>query len=71
MHFGWVPTVAETPKQLERNHKMVNDHFNNLVDIYLKYTKLTKAQIKQFMNDDNCYLNAEECLKYGLIDEII
>lgn len=71
LHFGNVTTNAQTIKQLERNQKMINEHFNNLVDIYSKYTKLTKAQIKQFMSDDNCYLNAEECLKYGLIDEIV
>ena len=71
LHFGNAWLNSETPKQLERNNKMLQEHFNNLVDIYAKHTKLTKTQIKQFMNDDKCYLNADECLKYGLIDEII
>lgn len=71
LHFGNAWSNAETPKQLERNNKMLNEHFDNLVDIYTKYTKLTKSQIKSFMNDDKCFLNASECLKYGLVDEII
>lgn len=57
--------------------ELIKDDFRNMMasmtklkSIYLKYTKLTAKQINELLTRD-IYLNAKECLKYGLVDEII
>lgn len=71
LHYGTVYTVNQTPTQNARYSKLTNEHFDNLVDIYVKNTKISKKEIEKLMSDDYCFLNANDCLKYGLIDEII
>ena len=71
MHFGETGAVVETPKQQMRENKRIKEHFNCVMDIYKNHTKLDTKKIEEFMNDDLCYLNAKECLKYGLCDEIV
>jgi ATP-dependent protease ClpP protease subunit len=38
--------------------------------IYSKYTKIPKKKLDEILDHD-LWLSAEECLKYGLVDEII
>lgn len=70
IHYGSDNTYAETPLQMKRSAKRVNDGFQWVIDHYAKYTKLTKSKIKEMIRDDHCYLNPQQCLKYGLCDEI-
>ena len=39
-------------------------------DIYGKYTKVPMEKIDELLKHD-IYWKAEECLKYGLVDEIL
>jgi ATP-dependent Clp protease protease subunit len=39
-------------------------------DIYLSHTKFTEEELDKLLNHD-IYLNAEQCLEKGLVDEII
>lgn len=71
LHYGTVYTVNQTPTQNARYSKFTNEHFNDLVDIYVKNTNMSRKEIEKLMSDDYCFLNAQECLKHGLIDEII
>lgn len=71
MHYGQTFMNPTTPLQVDRESKNAKIHFNNIVDIYQKHSKLSPSQIKEFMKDDSMYLTAQECLKYGLIDEIV
>lgn len=71
LHYGTVYAVNQTPTQVARYNKLTDEHFNNLVDIYVKHTKMNRKEIEKLMSDDYCFLNAQECLKNGLIDEII
>lgn len=71
MHLGSSGTTVTTLKQIERNVKYISEHFNNIIDIYKKHTKMSEKDIRKNLEDDDYYLNAFECLKYGLVDEII
>lgn len=41
----------------------------NLINIYLKHTNLKRSELDQLLSRDK-YLDAQTCLKYGLIDVI-
>ena len=58
------------------NYEQIRDDFHNtekmmtqIVDIYVKHTKLTKKKIQEILKHDINW-DACECLKNGLIDEI-
>ena len=38
--------------------------------IYSKYTKIPNEKIDEILDHD-LWLNADECLEYGLVDEIV
>ena len=40
-------------------------------DVYLSHSKLNFITLKEILNYDNRWLNAESCLRYGLVDKII
>lgn len=71
MHYGTYPAVTHTPLQVERETRQAKNHFKNISDIYKNHTKLSLEKIEEFMSDDSKYLTPQECLKYGLIDEIV
>jgi ATP-dependent protease ClpP protease subunit len=71
MHFGQTGSRVETPKQQTRENKRVKEYFSYVVDVYKNHTKMDIKKIEEFMNDDLCYLNAKDCLKFGLCDEIV
>ena len=39
-------------------------------DIYLKHTRIPKEKLNKILEHD-LWMNAKECLEYGLVDEII
>jgi len=43
---------------------------NTIYDIYKKYTKVPKKKLKEILKHD-LWFDAETCLKYGMVDEII
>lgn len=71
MHLGCQGDDVSTFKQIERVSKAWQEHFENIVDVYKKHTKMSEEQIRKELSDDSKFLNAEECIKYGLADEII
>ena len=70
-HLGQASIDPQTFEQLERGAKYINDHFSMIRAIYLKYTKMPKSKIDKVLNDDDYYMNAEECKKFGFCDETI
>lgn len=58
-------------------HENLKDEIKNseslmkvLTSIYLEYTKIPEKKLKDLMERD-LYFDAEDCVKFGLIDEII
>ena len=70
-HLGQASMAPQTFEQLERGIKNINEHFVTIKAIYEKHTKMPKKQLEKVLKDDDYFMNAEECLKYGFCDEII
>lgn len=71
MHLGECSKPAKTPLQLERIKKHLDEFFESTIQTYVTRTKMPEKEIRKQLSDDRYYLNAQECLKYGLCDEII
>lgn len=59
------------------NYEVVKEEYENMEllmtcikKIYLEKTKIPESDLIEILKHDT-YLNAEECLKYGLVDEIL
>ena len=70
-HLGQMGMTLSTVEQLERNAKRVAEHFGKIYSIYAAHTKLNKKQLDKVLKDDDYFMSADECLKYGFCDEII
>ena len=70
-HLGQAGMSPQTVEQLERGIKHISDHFNTIKGIYETYTKMPKKMLEKVLKDDDYFMNAEECKKYGFCDEII
>lgn len=70
-HLGQQGDTVTTFKQIERSNKKMVEHFENIVQMYKDNTKMPEKMIREVLLDDSFYMNAEECKKYGFVDEII
>ena len=61
--WGKFSEIEDEMKNLKKLTKMIKD-------VYLNNTKITKKQLDKMLKHD-LWLNAEEALEYGLVDEII
>jgi ATP-dependent Clp protease protease subunit len=64
---SWCGGTHENFKDEAKNLEMLSDKIQK---IYLEHTKFTKADLDEILKHD-IYLSAEECVKYGLVDEIL
>lgn len=48
----------------------LNKFMDTIINTYLEKTKINKDELNNILEHD-LWLNSEECLKYGLIDEVI
>ena len=71
MHLGTTESKSETFLQAARNYEYDKAHFSKIVDIYATHTKMKRKEIEKTLSDDCCYLDAKQCLKLGLCDEIV
>jgi ATP-dependent Clp protease protease subunit len=71
LHLGQQGDEVTTFEQISRTHKRWNEHFDNIVRMYKDNTKMEEKEIREILKDDGYFMNAEECKKYGLVDEII
>jgi ATP-dependent Clp endopeptidase proteolytic subunit ClpP len=69
--------IHQLSSSFEGKYNEFNDHKTNIdqfmemmKNIYLTYTKLDDDKIKELINKD-LWLNAEDALKYGFVDEIL
>lgn len=56
--------------KVEYRADWIKKHYQQLVDIYKQYTKLTEEDLKIARNGE-LWLQADECLKKGIVDKII
>lgn len=70
-HLGQAVIDPTTIEQLDRGVKHIRQHFNNIVEIYAKHTKLSKKTLEKILEDDDYHMNANDCKKNGFCDEII
>ena len=75
-HYARGSDYSATPTQIQRNADQFLRLQNNIKALYKKYCEPTahKEYIEKFfenMKDDNFYIPAEECIKYGLADKIL
>jgi len=61
--WGKFSQIEDEMKNLKKLMKMIKN-------VYLDNTKITKKQLDKILNHD-LWLNAEEALEYGLVDEIM
>jgi ATP-dependent Clp endopeptidase proteolytic subunit ClpP len=57
-------------KEMKDEMENVDNMMKTIRDVYLEYTKIPKKKLNEILDHD-LWLDAETCLKYGLVDEII
>ena len=61
--WGKYEEMKDDMKNCDRLMKMIND-------LYAEYTKIPKKKLNEILKHD-LWFDAEQCLEYGLVDEII
>ena len=69
-HYGGSVNDAGTPKQLIRQIKVSNFHFNNIKEAYLEFAKI--KNLDEILSDD-CFVfcGGDEIISNGLADNLI
>ena len=57
-------------KEMKYEMENVDNMMKTIREIYLEYTKIPKKKLNEILDRD-LWFDAETCLKYGLVDEII
>ena len=57
-------------KEMKDEIENVDNMMKTIREIYLEYTKIPKKKLNEILDHD-LWFDAETCLKYGLVDEII
>jgi len=57
-------------KEMKDEMENVDNMMKTIREIYLEYTKIPKKKLDEILDHD-LWFDAETCLKYGLVDEII
>lgn len=70
MHLGCAGDFCSTYEQLERSTNRTKWHFDRIVNMYVEHTKMNRRKVEKLLKDDNCYMDADTCLKNGICDEI-
>jgi ATP-dependent Clp endopeptidase proteolytic subunit ClpP len=64
---SWCGGTHENFKDEAKNLEMLSEKIQS---IYLEHTKFSKADLEELLKHD-IYLSSDECLKYGLVDEVL
>lgn len=73
VHFGSIFDTTSKPSEIEKTYQQNKDYAEQMQELYLKACKgkLSKAKLLELESDERGYLNAKQCVKYGLCDMII
>jgi ATP-dependent protease ClpP protease subunit len=69
IHYGITGSHETTPEQIERNYIQKHEGFKKIKRHYERYSNV--PNLEQLMNDDNGYIPAPKCIKWGLADKYI
>ncbi len=58
-----------TYEQFKDNRKLQDSLMDTMTNFYVKHSKLKKAEVSEMLKRDS-WMNASECLKKGLVDEL-
>ena len=73
IHFGCIWDVTTKHTEIEKMYLQNKEYSESMIDLYLEACggKLSREKLLSLQSDERGYLNAEECVKYGLCDGII
>lgn len=73
VHFGAIFDITTKHSEIEKTYSQNKEYADNLTELYLKACggKLSREKLLEIQSDERGYLNAKECIKYGLVDTII
>ena len=71
IHLGTSSSEVSTLTQLEREYLNTKEWFDTIIQLYVENTKMSKDEVNKLLADDKCFLNAKQCKKLGLCDEVI
>jgi ATP-dependent Clp protease protease subunit len=73
IHFGTVWNIIEKRSEISKTYAQNEEYAENMVNFYLECCKgkMTRKTLLNLESDERGYLNAEDCIKYGLCDFII
>lgn len=67
LHYGRTGSMETTPEQVERNYAVKARDFKKILAHYNKYSDV--PELEEAMNDDNFFVPANKCIKWGLADK--
>lgn len=72
VHFGSMWSLTERHSEIEKIYEQTKDYAERIDNLYLEACpRLTPEKLRSLQLDERGYLNAEQCVEYGLCDSII
>jgi len=72
VHFGAMWSLTERHSEIEKIYEQTKDYAERIDNLYLEACPgLTPEKLRNLQLDERGYLNAEQCVEYGLCDSII
>ena len=72
IHFGSMWSLTERHSEIEKIYEQTKDYAERIDNLYLQACPgLTAEKLRNLQLDERGYLNAEQCIEYGLCDSII
>ncbi len=73
IHFGSIFDVTSKHSEIEKAYQQNKDYAEKMQDLYIQSCKgkMSRELLLTLQSDERGYLNAKQCLRYGLCDVII
>ena len=73
IHFGQICDVTTKHSEIDKIHNQNKEYAEQMQNLYIQSCKgkLSKEMLLTLQDDERGYLNAKQCVKYGLCDTII
>ena len=72
VHFGAMWSLTERHSEIEKIYEQTKDYAERIDNLYLEACPgLSPEKLRALQLDERGYLNAEQCVEYGLCDSII